>query len=150
MDIQIKGLDKLLSAFHKAGVELPGQFRRAMTVSVVKIKEDARDFVAIKTGALKTSITQRVDSNPLIGQVMVGQPYGKYVEFGTMPHTIYPKNGSMLAFKIGGKMIFTRKVNHPGTKAKPFMRTALQGNVFRVRENFQRATEAIVKMLAGK
>jgi len=59
--------------------------------------------------------------------------YTKFVEFGTSPHVIYPKNGKALKFNIAGKDIFVKKVNHPGTTPKPFIRhtinTKLQSTI---------------------
>lgn len=76
-------------------------------------------------------------------------PYGAYVEYGTKPHKIYPKaahgmigptregqtrratgkgphehivgRGIALRFKVGGRIVFARYVNHPGTRPMPFM-----------------------------
>lgn len=55
-------------------------------------------------------------------------PYAIYVEMGTAPHEIRPIHSSVLAFKSAdGKLVFSPLVNHPGTKANPFMhRTAEQ------------------------
>jgi hypothetical protein len=55
------------------------------------------------------------------------QPLGKWIRLGTKPHTIEPKGaGYPLAFywaKIGG-MMFTYRVNHPGTKPNDYMARA--------------------------
>lgn len=48
--------------------------------------------------------------------------YAAYVHNGTAPHVIRPKNaGGVLVFEIGGQTIYTKLVNHPGTKAQPFI-----------------------------
>ncbi len=50
-----------------------------------------------------------------------GDFYGMFVRGGTRPHEIRPKKkGGVLVFKIGGRTIFAKKVNHPGTKANPY------------------------------
>jgi hypothetical protein len=46
--------------------------------------------------------------------------YAPMVEFGTRPHVIEAKNASVLANKKTGQF-FGKRVNHPGTKANPFM-----------------------------
>jgi len=75
--------------------------------------------------------------------------YGKYVEFGTPPHVIKPKNKKALAFapfgatrvqhdsgnvsakfKFGGKTtkvnaVFAKVVHHPGTRPNPFVRNTI-------------------------
>lgn len=53
-------------------------------------------------------------------------PYAMYVVKGTAPHEIRPVNASVLAFEVGGKMVFTPLVHHPGTKPNPFMQRAVE------------------------
>ena len=55
---------------------------------------------------------------------MVG--YAVYVEFGTPPHIIRPKNGKALHWKSGGKNVFAKSVQHPGTRPQPFIRTTMR------------------------
>lgn len=55
--------------------------------------------------------------------------YGKYVEFGTVPHVITPKSKKALAFQSGGKTIITKKVNHPGTRPNNFIRRTLRAKL---------------------
>jgi HK97 gp10 family phage protein len=150
MDIQINGLNELVAAFIKAKAEFPKQFRNAMTNSVVKIRTTAQSLVPVKTGMLKKSITMDISGTPPIGKVMVGQPYGKYVEYGTAPHTIVPVRAKALRFAVGGDIVFAKKVNHPGTKGKPFMEPALENNKGYIQDQFTRAMQAVVQMLASK
>ncbi len=81
-------------------------------------------------------------------------PYGAYVEYGTKAHRIYPKaahgligpvregqtrratgrgphehivgRGIALRFRLGGRFVFARYVDHPGTQALPFMLPAAE------------------------
>lgn len=46
--------------------------------------------------------------------------YATAVHDGTGPHVIVPKRAKVLAFTVGGKKVFTKKVNHPGSKGTPF------------------------------
>lgn len=74
----------------------------------------------VDNGTFKNSITFTLIGN---NEVLVhdGVTYGKYLEFGTRPHLIKPKNKKALSFKIEGKSIITKLVKHPGFKAfKPF------------------------------
>jgi hypothetical protein len=46
-----------------------------------------------------------------------------FLEFGTKPHVIEPKNeDGVLVFEIEGETIFAKKVFHPGTKPLGFVR----------------------------
>lgn len=47
--------------------------------------------------------------------------YGLYVEMGTDPHDIRPKqSGGVLAFQVAGETVFARSVRHPGTAPVKF------------------------------
>lgn len=50
--------------------------------------------------------------------------YARFVEDGTRPHVIRPRTAKALRFTVGGQVVFARYVNHPGTRARPFMRNA--------------------------
>jgi len=63
--------------------------------------------------------------------------YGKFVEFGSPPHIITPKNKKALKFEVGKKerlsgnkkgktIVFAKKVKHPGTRPNPFIRNTIQ------------------------
>jgi hypothetical protein len=65
--------------------------------------------------------------NPTTAEVGPTALYSLYVEMGTKPHKIVPKSqGGVLVFTVGGKKVYARSVNHPGTKPQPFMRPALE------------------------
>jgi len=44
-----------------------------------------------------------------------------FLEEGTKPHIITPKNKKSLRWKKGNKEFFAKKVNHPGTEALHFV-----------------------------
>ena len=94
----------------------------------------AYKYAPKKTGALAKSI--EVEYGDRTARVVARAPYAMYVEFGTWSHslinpqsgtyTIRPKRpGGVLAFKgKDGNTVFTRKVEHPGVKAQPFLAPA--------------------------
>jgi hypothetical protein len=78
-----------------------------------------------RTGFLAMSITKEVSDNT--AQVYPTASYAKYVAKGTAPHAILPRTAKVLAFPPGGDlggMVFTKRVQHPGTRANPFIKTA--------------------------
>jgi len=95
---------------------------------------DMQAIVPVDTGNLKMSIKVVVMSRGrlAIGPDTVLAPYAWDVEFGTKPHVIEAKPGKMLRFQAGGKVIYTRKVNHPGTRAQPYVRPVVQNWVDRL------------------
>lgn len=58
---------------------------------------------------------------------VVGSPteYAPVVEYGSSAHTITPDSAEVLRFEIGGEVIYTDEVNHPGTDPQPFFRPAV-------------------------
>lgn len=95
-----------------------------------EIALQAKSNAPVKSGALRNSITYFVQDGKLTIEADV--PYSMFVEFGTgtrgewpgSAYTIRPKNAKVLAFQVGNKMVFTKKVTHPGIKAKPYLRPA--------------------------
>lgn len=47
-----------------------------------------------------------------------GVKYGNYLEEGTPPHKIKAKNKPFLKFRVGGRFVTAKEVNHPGTKPR--------------------------------
>lgn len=92
---------------------------------VTKLKQR----VAVDTGQLRASIKYTMNGNS--ADIYMNE-YGKYVEFGTPPHVIRPKNRKALKFETnrkerlgkGGKpnIVFAKEVQHPGTRPQPFIR----------------------------
>lgn len=81
------------------------------------------------TGNLAGSInTKRV--GPSLWEVIADVPYALMVNQGTPPHVIIPKSGKVLKFPSkSGTIVYTQKVNHPGTKPNPFMVKAMESVV---------------------
>jgi hypothetical protein len=53
---------------------------------------------------------------------VAGANYSADVELGTRPHVILPrKRGGVLRWKDGAQVRFAKRVQHPGTRAQPFM-----------------------------
>lgn len=87
------------------------------------------------TGRLARSISNKIEvaSQSVWARVFSSGDvkYAGIHEYGgrTPPHIIEPKKASVLAFAgPGGKMVFARRVNHPGSKMpeRSFMRSSLR------------------------
>jgi len=68
----------------------------------------------------KTSFMRTSDTVTNLGRgrrrLEFAADYASYVDEGTPPHQIRPRNARVLRFRVGGKTVFARVVNHPGTK----------------------------------
>lgn len=110
--------------------------RTITNASRAELREAARQVVnrakvlaPVDTGRLRASI--RADPPRIFslrGSVTVGSDveYAAMVNDGTRPHVIRPRNARVLRFRVGGQVVFARVVNHPGTRARPFLDRALR------------------------
>lgn len=90
-----------------------------------QIAEEMRKEVPVASGRLRDSIRVKVLGDRIeIGPE--GVDYGVYVQYGTEPHEIRPKNAQALRFNVNGKTVFASVVNHPGTEPNPFATRAAQ------------------------
>lgn len=83
----------------------------------------ARSQVGYETGELSRSIYYTIDLFGPIPGLTVGSRNGvaRLHHEGTKPHVIRPKNAQVLRFSSRGRMVFSREVMHPGTKANRFL-----------------------------
>lgn len=89
----------------------------------------AKLFAPVKTGRLRAS--GRIESRRTLGlrtiyTIGFDVYYAPFVNDGTKPHKIRPKTKQALKFNVGGRTVFAAVVNHPGTKANPFLDRALR------------------------
>lgn len=77
----------------------------------------------VKTGELRASLFGKVVSKTKV-EIGATAGHAAHVEYGTRPHEIRPVRASVLRFEIGGRVIYTKRVQHPGTRAQPFVRPA--------------------------
>jgi hypothetical protein len=89
----------------------------------------AKVLAPVDTGRLRASI--RLERRSILGfrnRWTIGSDvvYAPWVNDGTRPHIIRPKNAKVLAFKSGGRTVFAKVVHHPGTRARPFLDRALR------------------------
>ena len=89
---------------------------------VRELREQLTKNGSVITGNLRRSIYFKVEGDTIIIKMA---DYGKNVEFGSSPHIIRPKSKKALKFKSGSEDVFAKKVNHPGSRAKPFIRPTL-------------------------
>jgi hypothetical protein len=127
MAVTIKGLVQLRSRF-EAIKPNPTLMRNLALTAVAEQKR----LVPRKTGNLGRSIgIGRVSAT--YAETKATANYAAFVEQGTRAHTIVPRNRKALRWpttgsatlaggvKSGGSAIFAKRVNHPGTRAQPFM-----------------------------
>lgn len=100
--------------------------KRAVDRTRIDVQNEARRRAPVDTGRLRSSIVSRAESSGRTVGYVVGTNvnYAAAVEYGTAPHVIVPKTKKALYWP--GARHPVGKVNHPGTRAQPFMRPAVE------------------------
>jgi len=92
--------------------------RGKMILAAAKIQ------VGKDTGALERSINMVHNRLGTRGHIMtIGSPldYALVHHEGSRPHVITPRDANILRFSSGGRVIYTHKVNHPGTRPNRYL-----------------------------
>ena len=144
-EISIPNLEALLSAFTKAP-EISGPIlqRAIVATNIVFIQRTDEKTVPYKTTNLIHSF--RFSAQPLKATWGPTVNYAAYVELGTHPHQILPVEKKALWWKGAPHPI--RMVNHPGTKANPFMEKILQKSEPGITDLFEQALDKVTQAIA--
>lgn len=141
LNFELRGDAALITKINAAPERVRKELTKEVTALVLllegNIKRDklSGQVLHVRTGNLRRSIhavlpVTQTDTGVFGKVVQSGDvKYGAIHEFGgrTPAHVIEAKRGKALAFMMGGKMAFAKRVNHPGSQMpeRSFMRSAL-------------------------
>lgn len=123
--------EELISRFNLAERVVRDSQRRRMTALGGRLLRMVRDEAPKKTGkfasGIRLDMSHHGDRSTI--EVAVPSPLGRWITQGTRPHTIRPKGNYPLRFfwargPQGPRVYSFWSVNHPGTKANPFIARA--------------------------
>lgn len=97
-----------------------------------------RNRTPVRTGGLRTSEYYELIDD-FHSKVIAPSP-GAFVDMPTRPHFIQARNKQALAFRIGGKTVFAKRVFHPGTKGAFFRQGAIEDSMPELIELLREAT----------
>lgn len=124
IEVSLNGIDKLVK-------DLQGVPDKLIKPTILRMSQIAYDETQrgagrhSKTGALFQSVYNRkVQDGRAVGHDTGRAPHAKFVLFGTRPHVIRPKTKKALRWAGPGGFVFAKRVNHPGSKADPYLETA--------------------------
>ena len=128
--IDYSDLSKLTVSLKKLSDETEINVSKVIKDSAFNIQRNAMSNLAnngsVKTGHLRRSIS--VNMGNLEATIHTSNvKYAVMVEKGTKAHVIRPKNKKALYWK--GATHPVKKVNHPGSKAKPYLIPAFEKEV---------------------
>lgn len=128
--VKIKDFDKIKKAWEQAPAKLSQEIHTAVGKTIMKVEGEAKREAPVNKqsggGNLRQSIRSQMNG-VASGVVEVGVNYAVPVHEGTRPHIIRARNAKSLANKRSGQF-FGRIVNHPGTKANPFLQRAVDNS----------------------
>lgn len=126
MGVEYSGMVEMSKRLQMAANLAPKLVDKFLVEQVAKpAVEEMRREAPVVSGKLRDSLDYQHPTTLKVKIGSFGVPYAKFVAEGTKPHTIEPKKASVLAFTVNGTKVFAKKVNHPGTKANPFMSDAI-------------------------
>lgn len=149
---------RVVARFERIKAGMRGSLSRAITAATIELQGYIRasklhgQVLNSRTGNLSRAVTAFPavdDGSRIVGRVAVDRsaPYGRFQEEGVgHPWVIEPRNAKALRFVAGGKVVFAKRVMHPGLKARPFMSTSLEEFSPTIQSELAAAlNEAIVK-----
>jgi hypothetical protein len=143
--IELTGITQLTEAFAQSPETATPILQRALSASqAILAKNTTRETVPFRTGFLVQTF-QAVMADLTLRWYPTAS-YARFVEFGTAPHMIYPKNAQALFWP--GAEHPVRSVSHPGTAADDYMGRIIAASVEEINNTFGQALTQIVQAIA--
>ncbi len=169
LEVEIKGIQELRRAMRDYPKIAEPILQRAIAATQAVFAKHTlkNDPVPFRTGFLLQSF--RFAASRLQARWFPTVKYALWVHEGTRPHTILPIRARALAWEQGGSrgyitsrtgrqyyrskagtMVFAARVNHPGTKPKPFMRQILRKSQPDINQLFKQAGDIITREIGKR
>lgn len=143
-EVFVKGLDDLLKVLETLPAKMEQNVMRgALRAGMKEVLAEAKANAAVLSGEMRDGL--KISTRARNGRVTASiKAKGKHaylahlIEYGTKAHKIFPKNGKALVIRSNSRassgtakrwmnIRAAESINHPGIKARPFMRPALDG-----------------------
>lgn len=149
INIKVKGLKELQSAFERAPRVMTEELSKAVTKSLFTLQSNAiKEAPANKEIGQGARLRQSffvLMKNKLSGKLYNRQPYAVYVHEGTRPHIIEAREKKVLANRRTGQF-FGKVVHHPGTRPNPFFMRAIERSKPTIQRFFEDAIKNVQKL----
>jgi phage gpG-like protein len=152
--VQIVNRERIQARLSNASVGIRAALRAAIQASVIEMEAQVKEKLSgpvlkNRTGRLRNSIVSNVtdDATTITGTVAANTPYAAIQEYGgtTRAHLIQARDAQSLFFMMGGRKVFAKSVNHPGSNIpeRSYLRSTLEDNAVpiadRLRHSIQQA-----------
>jgi hypothetical protein len=146
-NVTIVGLDQLTARLAQAPSIAAPILQRALSASqAILAKYTVKGIVPWRTGFLAQTFQAQLTTGML--RWFPTASYAPFVEFGTKPHVILPKNAKALYWPGADHPV--ARVNHPGTKPNPFMERIVAAAQPDIDAMFGTALSQIVAAIAAQ
>jgi hypothetical protein len=142
--------------FNRRMRQAPQIIREEMTKGVNTAvragQQRAQHLVGVKTGFLRGQIISQPTTfagGTVTGSYGTNVKYARMHEEGTGPHVITATNKRALSFTYQGKRVVVRRVNHPGTKGRFYMRGSREWLEPQLGKEFQAVRVRIIRRMEG-
>jgi len=89
-----------------------------------RAEELLRERAPKRTGQMAESVGSTIYGRMAI--VGLRARYARFLEFGTRQHEIRPRRARALVFSIGGRIVFAKRVLHPGIRPRRFVQAVAE------------------------
>jgi len=137
-------LDMVLRAFWELVHRSLGLAHESIREAARRAEELIRKRAPRRSGKLAQSVGSTVEGDRAL--VGVGVDYAPFLEWGTRPHEIRPRRARALRFYAGGRLVFARRVLHPGIRPRLFVLSAAEA----LREELSGLVEGIWHDISGQ
>jgi hypothetical protein len=143
--------DELLGVIGDVERQLTDARREAVARAVTAGAEEARTHHRFqsRTGATVAGIQGYVTvatQAEVVGVLESTSDVSAFLNDGTMPHEVVPRNAKALRFETDGKVVFAAHAHHPGTAPDPFFDRGVE----RAEEVFFDELEAALDRICGE
>ena len=145
--VRIQGLDQLVANLKAApGIAAPILQRALFASQAILAKYTTKATVPWRTGFLTQSFYGEL--TPGLLRWFPTASYARFVQFGTAPHIILPKDKEALYWPGAAHPV--KMVHHPGTRPNDYMGRIMAASLPEIEEMFGTALQQIVQEIAAQ
>lgn len=148
--VDVHELTQMGNRYANAKPIIRQELSKGLAKCAIVVQSLARQLVHVKTGRLRASIVPgpvKTSGDGLSVEIGTNVVYAPYVEFGTAAHVILPVTKKALYWQGADHPV--RSVNHPGSKAYPYLKPALQQSIGKIDALMGAAVSAAMARIGG-
>ncbi len=153
--VEIINGERVAARLAGATLRIRDALSAAILASVIDMEAQVKEKLSgpvlrNRTGRLRNSVVSTLtdDQTTITGTVSAKTSYAAIQEYGgtTRAHLIQARDAQALAFAMGGKMVFAKSVNHPGSNIpeRSYLRSTLRENAGSINDRLRHAVQQAI------